>query len=60
LKGLWLKKEKKIGYVAEGSVSAIGKPVNKKAKLPKSFVMGTNVTPQYPHAYFKRTMFLHS
>jgi len=32
-KGLWLKKKKKIGYVAEGSVTLIGKPVSKKAKL---------------------------
>lgn len=53
-----MKKEKKVGYVAEGSVVVIGKPVNKKAKLPESFVMGTNVRPQYPHAYFKYAMFL--
>ena len=43
---MWLNKEKKIGYVAEGSVIVVGKPVNKKAKLPESFVTGTNVRPQ--------------
>jgi hypothetical protein len=46
---MWLKKEKKIGYVAEGFVTVVRKQVNMKAKLLESFVMGTNVRPQYSH-----------
>jgi hypothetical protein len=40
-----LKKDKKIGCVAEGFVTIMGNPVNIGAKVLESFVMGTNVRP---------------
>jgi hypothetical protein len=40
-KELWLKKEKEIGYVAEGSAAVVGNPVKKEGKIPRAFCDGS-------------------